>query len=81
MRFNSSMVRLGGDIDPTLPVAIGFQFQYGAIGSVIQWDIKLSELSFNSSMVRLGVSDYVKMAVAERCFNSSMVRLGGSAAV
>ena len=52
-----------------------FQFLYGAI----EWNIgkswKTEKKRFNSSMVRLNESDFVRDAIKEKSFNSSMVRL------
>ena len=53
-----------------------FQFQYGAIGSLLGFAGKLRVKRFNSSMVRLGDRMDSEIYRQLRCFNSSMVRLG-----
>ena len=57
-----------------------FQFQYGSIGRAVGKVIDTVPVGFNSSMVRLGVSDSSTSCPIFCCFNSSMVRLGGGRA-
>ncbi len=56
-RFNSSVVRLGGNTLSAIKTDTKFQFQCGAIGSVWIEHSLVSFRSFNSSVVRLGVSN------------------------
>ena len=55
--FNSSMVRLKAFEKPSLRFGIGFQFQYGAIKSVLELGNIYCHIYFNSSMVRLKEDD------------------------
>ncbi len=51
--FNSNMVRLRATTAPFSPVPVIFQFQYGAIKSLVQSTLELGKFYFNSNMVRL----------------------------
>ena len=78
MRFNSKLVRLEGWIFHLSLIEFAFQFQIGAIRSLVMTKVlSFTFKSFNSKLVRLEGMSVIAFGELFRSFNSKLVRLEG----